>query len=48
VQKSWKRSTRADLKEGRLSDERKKVLLDEMKKGGAQIWKGKRTYATVG
>jgi hypothetical protein len=40
-------STVVDRKEEKLSDERKKIPLDGMKKGGAPIWKERRTYTTV-
>jgi hypothetical protein len=45
--KKKKGASTVDRKKERLSDERKKVPLDEMKKWGAPIWKERRTYATV-
>jgi hypothetical protein len=45
--KKKKGASTVDRKEERLSDERKKVPLDEMKKGGAPIWKERMTHTTV-
>jgi hypothetical protein len=42
-----KGASTVDRKEERLLEERKKVSLDEMKKGVHPIWKERRTYAIV-
>jgi hypothetical protein len=45
--KKKKGASTVDHKEERFSNERKKVPLDEMNKGGSPIWKERRTYAIV-